>query len=166
MIKDKAVLRKLDLIFGCLLLVVSLVVLGLSIAMPIRGMGGAMQSTFWIAPGALPVVVSSVLVVLSLVLLAGGWKAGARITRADLAAVAQTLRSRPAKYMYLVSAFLIIYVCLMLGRIPYWMATFVYLCLFMVCLRAAKLHVIIIASALTTLGIWYCFGKVAMILLP
>lgn len=176
MIKDKNVLRKLDIIFGVAMLLASVVMLILSAAMPVKGLGGAMESSFWVAPGALPVVVSSVLILLSAVLIWGGVRSGVKITAEDFAKVGAILKSRPAKYIYLCSAMLIAYVFALGNRTiygwlgddywPYRVVTFVYLSVFMLALRAGKWYAVLPIAAATAFGVGFVFEKYALILLP
>ena len=176
MIKDKNVLRKLDIVFGAVLLIASLAMLLHSAAMPVSGLGGAMESSFWIAPGALPVVVSSVLVLLSIALIRGGIREGATLSAGDLSRVRAVLGTRPARYIYLVSAMLTGYVLILGNRAvyemmgdyfwPYRVVTFVYLSVFMLALRAGKWYVILPTAAATALTVAHLFEKYALILLP
>lgn len=176
MIKDKKVLRKLDVIFGVVMLLASIVMLVLSALMPVSGLGGAMESSFWVAPGALPVVVSSVLILLSAILIWGGVKEGAKITAEDIAKVKAILASRPAKYIYLTSALLVAYVITLGNRTlyawmgedfwPYRIVTFVYLSVFMLALRAGKWYLILPVAFVTAFGVGHLFEKYALILLP
>ncbi len=166
MIKDKSVLRKLDIAFGILLLIGSAILLVWSALMPVSGLGGAMQVSFWIAPGALPVVVSSVMIVLAVVLIVGAVREGARVTGEDVRKALAILKTREAKYSFIISALLILYIVFMLGWMPYWLATFLFLAVFMFIFKAGRPHVILLVSAFTTLAIWYCFGEVVMIPLP
>ena len=176
MIKDKSVLRKLDIVFGVVMLIASIVMLVLSAAMPVSGLGGAMQSSFWVAPGALPVVVSSVLILLSAILIWGGVKSGVKISTEDFAKVKALLKSRPAKYVYLVSAMLIVYVVVLGNRTiygwlgeyywPYRIVTFIYLTVFMSSLRAGKWYLILPIAAVTAFGVAELFERYARVLLP
>ncbi len=166
MIKDKKVLRKLDVAFGILLLIGSVILLVWSALMPVSGLGGAMQVSFWIAPGALPVVVSSVMAILAVVLIAGAVREGAKVTGEDVRKALAILGTREAKYSFVISALLILYIVFMLGWLPYWLATFLFLSVFMFIFKAGRPHVILLVSAFTTLAIWYCFGEVVMIPLP
>lgn len=176
MIKDKNVLRKLDIVFGVMMLIASIVMLIFSAAMPVSGLGGAMQVSFWIAPGALPVVVSSVLIVLSVILIWGGIKSGVKFSPEDSAKVKALLKSRPAKYIYLVSFMLIAYIVVLGNRTlygwmgdnfwPYRVVTFAYLAVFMFSLRAGKWYSIIPISAVTAFGVAELFERYARVLLP
>ncbi len=176
MIKDKVTLRKLDVVFGVVLLIASIVMLILSAAMPVSGLGGAMESSFWVAPGALPVVVSSVLIILSIILIRGGIKSGVAFSPEDKAKVLGALKSRPAKYIYMVSFLLILYVFALGNRTlyewlgndfwPYRLVTFAYLCVFMFSLRAGKWYVVLAIAAIAAFGVAEVFERYARVLLP
>lgn len=166
MIKDKKVLRKLDVAFGAALLVGSIILLCWSASMPVSGLGGGMQSSFWLAPGALPVFVSSVLVALSLTLIAGAWKEGGRVSMEDVRKALSVARTREAKYVFIMVGLLVAYIFLMLGNLPYLVSTSVFLMAFMFIFKAGKPHIILITALLTAVAIWYCFGKIVLIPLP
>ncbi|MBC7330863.1 MAG: tripartite tricarboxylate transporter TctB family protein [Synergistetes bacterium] len=62
-------------------------------------------------------------------------------------------------------ALTIAYVAL-LGRIPYVLATFLYLISSYICFRSAKLHIALGISILVSLGLAYSFGKLFAVRLP
>jgi hypothetical protein len=167
MIQDKKTLRKCDVAFGILLIIVSIAFFGMAFSMPIRAIGRASQGPeLSTAPGLLPMVISAALCVFGVILVVSAFREGGRITRADLKKAAAKLKTPESKRMGLIGLIIMLYAFGLLKNVHFLLATFMYLAVFMFLFKAAHPVKIIIICGITAALIWFLFGRVALIPLP
>ena len=166
MIKNKQTLRKLDLVFSVVLFAFSLFFFVNALKMPRENLGSFGGNSVATAPGILPAIISGILMLLAVLLFVSAYKENARITREDLLKALAAVKSRQSLRIALVVLIVIVYAFLLLGNIPYSLATAVYLFVFMLVFKADKIWKLALISVITALCIWAFFGQVAMIPLP
>lgn len=166
MIKNKKTLRKLDLVFAVALFTFGLFYLIYALKMPTENLGSFGGNSVATAPGILPGIVSAVIMVLAIILFFSAWKENARITKEDMKKVWEVLISKTSQRVALVVLIVVIYGFVLLGNVPYLIATTVYLFAFMWLFKAGKIWKILLISVITSVCIWAFFGQVAMIPLP
>jgi len=117
-------------------------------------------------PALLPTVVCGILIILGLLLILGALKEGARLNKVDFWAVVAWCRSEQTRRMWIIMGVFVIYIFVMLGRLPYVVSTFLFLAGFMFYFKAAKWWKILIISATTSAAIALGFGEFMLIPLP
>lgn len=169
MIEDKKVLRKTDIVFGIILISVSLFFLCQSIKMPrtsdiLRAQNN--REALLTSPGLFPIAVSSMLIVLGILLIISALREGAKLTKEDFTKFKAWFSQVESKNIMIIFAILIVYTFGFLGRLPYVVSTFIYLSVFMYIFKATNWKMILLISALSTAIIAYLFGTIVMIPLP
>jgi len=129
----KEKLRHADVVTASLLSLLSLALLIGASRMPLRGTYGGVVNVWYVSPAALPFVIGTGLLVMSLGLLRralreGGHRGLVAFFRARIRALPE---NRPVHRMLGVVALLAIYVYGLLGRVDYFLASSLYLCVFM-----------------------------------
>lgn len=162
----KESLRKADVIFSIVLILLGIYVLINALKMPVTGLPGTVEQEFYIAPGFLPAIVAIVLIIMGLALLINGLKSGGKISKKDIINVIQAIKSENFVKSVIMIALIIIYTFILIGRLPFFWATFIFLTISMFFLRATSWWRIILISALASLIITYSFGTLARIPLP
>ncbi len=163
MINNKRILRKLDIVFGAVLVVLGIVFALQSYKMPWNGIsGGGVMA----APGLLPLIVSLIIAVCGIILIVSAWKEGARISREDIKDVFRTLGSRQAIRIYIMLLIIGAYIFGLVGRIHFALATFIFLAAFFLYVRAGKWWSCLILAAVVAAVISYAFGTLLSIPLP
>ncbi len=109
--------RKADFFTGLLILFVSITMLFESLTFPMTDSYGGVQNVWYVSPALLPILVSSLLILLSLVLIKrsitdGGFKQAID----DFPQLAQTIQSEGSRRFFIICSYLIAYVY---GLIPY-----------------------------------------------
>jgi len=167
MISDKKTIRKCDVAFGSVLVILSAVFFMLAFNMPILAVGrtsaGPEIST---APGLLPMVVSATLFLMGITLVFSALREGGRISREDIKKAIARIKTPESRRMLVISIIIITYAFGLLSRIPFTVATFIYLAVFMFIFKATHPVKIILISAITAVLIWFFFGPIALIPLP
>ena len=167
MIQDKKLLRKTDIYFGILLFAASVVVFIEVLKMPVElSVAGGGTSAAYTAPGLMPGVVSLVLMALSIVLITGALKEGAKVKKEDFRRTVNWFKNEDSKRIVVSFIIIIIYIFVLIGRISYYAATFLYLFSFMFYCKAGRWYKVLFISVLTTAIIGYAFNKLVLIPLP
>jgi hypothetical protein len=134
--------------------------------MPVTGLKGTVEEEFYIAPGFLPTIVAVILMIMGLFLLINGLKSGGKISKKDIINIIQVIKSENFVKSVIMVALIIIYTFILIGRLPFFWATFIFLTISMLFLRATSWWRIILISAVASLVITYSFGTLARIPLP
>ncbi|MCL2374172.1 MAG: tripartite tricarboxylate transporter TctB family protein [Treponema sp.] len=167
MFDKKENLRKSDIVFGVILVAASSFFLYRSRTMPTDVIRERNINVFaFTDPALLPTVVCSILIVLGLLLILGALKEGARVNKADFFAIIAWCRSKQTQRMWVIIGILVVYIFILIGRLPYVAATFLFLVGLMFYFKASKWWKILVISALTTAAIALGFGEFMMIPLP
>lgn len=158
---------KMDLASSVVLLAVSLFFLIGGLMMPVEEMTGSAERWFT-APGIFPIFVGGVLTLLSLILLARSIIKTGKIDSNDLSKARNYLKSKHFQRFAFALGLLTIYIVVMIGRVHYAIATFIYLLATMLVFRRKgfKFWKMLIIAILFTLAVTYGFGNLAMIPLP
>lgn len=162
----KESLRKADVLFSIILIALGIYVLINSIKMPVTGLPGTVEQEFYIAPGFFPTIIAIVLMIMGLILLINGIRSGGMITKKDLENFIKFIKSQIFLKSIIMVTLIVIYTFLLIGRLPFFWATFIFLASSMLFLRATSWWKVIVISALSSLLITYCFGNLARIPLP
>jgi|GEM_PF-4475315 uncharacterized membrane protein YecN with MAPEG domain len=165
MIQNKKTLRKTDLAFGAVLFVLALFFLGKSLQMNREAMD-VFGSVLYTAPGFLPAIVSIILMILGLTLMISAWREGARLSIGDFRAAWGAMKSNTAIRIYGIVAMFGVYIFLLIGLLPFAVATFLYLFGFMLLFKAGHWLKLLFISALSSLAIVYVFQELVNIPLP
>jgi hypothetical protein len=158
-------LRKADLVTG-----VGISAFGtaaLLLALNFRWDLAAVQQAGWYtAPGFIPVGISIVLILQGIGLSVHAWRNGGRWQRADLSRVGQALGSPAARRVAMVALLLSIYVFLMVGRLHFTLASFLFMAAFMWFFRAGVWWKILFIAAVASVAISFVFEGLARVPLP
>lgn len=150
---------------GVLVLLGSAAAIG-ALQMPRQQRAGPLAD-FLTYPGTLPLLVGLLVAIGGLAILWQGWRAGRsapRGWRESLAAVLRTAGFRRGAGLF---GIILLYVgILMLGVLPFWVATYLYLAVTMVWLRASSLGVIIGVSLAVAVALELGFGMLLRLPLP
>lgn len=163
MIKNKEALRKLDFVAGVVLSVLSIIFGIITLKMPWNGIsGGGVKA----APGILPIIVCGALFIMGIMLAVEGYKEGGKITADDLKAGSKVLTSKEALRIYLMIALIAAYIFGLLGRIHFAIATFIFLSVFFLMVKAGKWWTCLLLAAIVAGAITFAFGELIGIPLP
>ncbi len=163
MVKDKKVLRKLDSLFGIVITLVSAFFVYQCYLMPWSGISGG---GILAAPGLLPIIISSVLVVLGICMTITGVKEGGKITREDIKSAINILKGESAKRIFVMAVIIGTYALILIGRMPFAIATFIYMYVFLFLFKAGNWWQCLLLSIITSGIITYAFGSIVNIPLP
>ena len=167
MFEKKENLRKSDIVFGIILIVAASYFLYLSLTMPTEGLRERFAAQFaYTNPAILPIIVCSILIILGIFLIIGALREGARIKKADFSAIISWCRSKESLRMWFIIGLFIIYVFVMIGRLPYVVSTFLFLIGFMFFFKASKPWKILLISAIATAAVALSFGEFMRLPLP
>ena len=117
----------------------------------------------YLSPALIPLMLGGILLLLSLVLLLESLKdggAGARVE--EMKAVFRDLKKDPNSFRMLVG----VYTFVLLGLLPFWLATFLFMLLLMYFLEAGSLVQIVSVSVLVTALIIFLFQVCFRVPLP
>jgi len=117
-------------------------------------------------PGVTTIFVGSLMGVLGVTIAVIGLIGSRHPLRIGRQAVAETLRSQSFYKGLTALACIAVYFFVFWDRIPYVIATFVFLCGTMAVFKAGAWWKILVISAVTVATVWYVFGELAMIPLP
>jgi len=168
--KDKSQLRKADIIISFVLFAFSVLFLIFALKMPakIYIQVTGQPSGIYTAPGIFPIFISIILILESMLLFRTGLKGAKRFSVEDIRHSIDYIRTDTFKRLVTVIGLLILYIFILLGRIRYDLATFIYLFSNMVIFRPKKYSIlkiffICVAFSLATA---YGFKYLARIPLP
>jgi hypothetical protein len=158
-------LRKADLVAG--VAVSAFGFAALLLALNFRwDLASVQQAGWYTAPGIIPVGVSIVLILQGLALSVHAWRTGGRWADGDIDRVRQSLGSEPVRRTGLVALLLVAYVFLMIGRLHFTFASFLFMAAFMWLFRAGVWWKILLIAGAASVSISYVFQGLARIPLP
>ena len=167
MIQNKKTLRKADFITGLLLILGGGFFLYESLKMPWKGLSGTFEEgEFFTAPGFLPVVVTSILIILGACLTISALREGGRLTRDDFKKVIAAFKTVESKRLVVMALIIVFYVFGLISRVHFTLATFLYLAIFMFLFKAGSWYKVLLIAGLTAVVISYVFGNLMQIPLP
>lgn len=154
-------------------LVSSIVIFGFGLFVLFSGIYIAFFTTngtkiWYYSPGMFPIVVGGVLIVLSIIMFFKKVHEGARFTGFSSGMIKQLANSRKVIRLLLAILLFSVYVFGFLGRIPFVVATFLYLFVTMITFRTKGYAVwkLLLISLFTTAIIYVFFGIIAAVPLP
>jgi hypothetical protein len=160
-----AVSERSNLVGGIILTIIGLAAIAGALRLPRAG-GGPATTTYLTYAGALPLLLGITIASGGIVLACTAWRrrrdAGPRGI-GFLEQLAGASRSRGAFVLGGVTAYAAV---LMFQLLPFWAATYFYLAVTMVGLRAGSLRVVLLTSLGTSLGLHVLFGTVMGLPLP
>lgn len=118
------------------------------------------------APGLLPLIVSIILALSGIALVVGSVKEGTRITKGDVKAAWAVATSKAALRIYVMLFIIGVYIFVLIGRIHFFLATFIFLSSFFLFIKAGKWWACLILAAIVSGGISFAFGTLLSIPLP
>ena len=135
--------------------------------MPVAQVTGS-PDLWYIAPGVSPILVGIVLDVLAFILLIRSIVNGGLLSSVDLQAAGRYIKTHDFLLLITAIGFLAIYIFILIGRMPYYVATFIYLFGNMVVFKSKGYPWwrILLVSVLAVAAITYGFGVMARIPLP
>lgn len=163
LIKDKNIMRKMDIVFGVILVLLGMFFAWQSYKMPWNGISGGGVLA---APGLLPLIISIVLMLCGVILIVSAVKEGTRITKEDLKAALKVLKSKAAVRIYVMLVIIAGYIFGLVGRIEFTLATFIFLSVFFLYVKAGKWWGCLILAAVVAVAISFAFGTLIGIPLP
>ncbi len=173
-------MRRADVRSGILIILVSLAFLLSSLRMP----WGIYGYEWFAGPGFVPLVLSSVLALLGAILLVRGLRGSSIYREIEQssegrqpeagpepagASVARHHRSVLGDQLYravMVVAFCALYVFVLLGRLPYWLATTVFVAGFICGFKGGSLLKGIVVGAITSAAVIVVFSRIFGVVLP
>jgi hypothetical protein len=138
--RERIQLRKADVIASVLLLIASAFFLFFALLMPAKFyiQATGQPSGIFTAPGIFPILVAGILIIESVLLLRTGLKGARGLHIQDLRQGISYIHTRIFKRLVIVVGLLVFYIFLLLGRVRYDVATFIYLFSTMLIFRRAK----------------------------
>jgi len=135
-----------------------------SILMPNEELTGN-KELWYSAPGVFPAFVGAVLTILSLLLIIQCFRENKEREKIELAKIKAYIGNQHFKSLLVVLIYLFVYIFILLGRIKFSIATFIFLSVSMITFRKEKIAIwkLILISFLTSAIITYGFGTLAKI---
>lgn len=127
------------------------------------------EKDWYVSAGLFPLIISIFLALCAFLLFSKARKDGAKLDFITNESIKSLIYSREFKVATFIIGLLAFYIFVLLEVLPYWLATFIYLYVFMfVFQKKTKKHIIImsIVAVLSTIALTYGFGTLAMIPLP
>lgn len=155
-------------------LVSSVVIFGIGVfsmvnggLMPVAQLTGS-PDLWYVAPGVFPILTGAVLALLATILFVRAMLNGGLLRREDMQAIGRYFATKEFMKLAAAIGFIAIYIFVLIGRLPYYLASFVYLAGSMAAFRKTgyawwKITVICV---LAVAAITYGFGTLARIPLP
>lgn len=163
---DKESLRRKDFVASLILLVIGILVLIESIKMTFFVEIPGVESEGWfVAPGVFPLMLSTGLVIMSLIVLATVFKE-TTIKFTGWEKIRDVFKSKDNLIMAAEIGLLFFYTFILLGRMHFAIATSIYLFLAMFIVKAASWYKIAIISVAVSIAIAYVFGTLFKVPLP
>lgn len=163
-------LRKADLITSFILFAFGLFLLVESLKMPVEELTGSLEK-WYTAPGVFPGFIGIVIMFESILLFSYGFKESNGITKADIKRALQFFKTSMFIRFAIALVLLIMYICVMLGRVQYEISTFIYLFINMMVFKSEKNSLkiffkILLICVVTSFVVGYGFSHFARIPLP
>lgn len=156
-----------DLYSSIVLFLISLYVFIEGVRMPVSVYTGS-DGAWYGAPGGFPVIIGGILMILSVMLFAKSWRITGGFRKDDFQDMTAVLRSAYVKRLALITVLLAVYIFVLLGRVPFYVATFLFLFVTMLVFRRNGFAVwkLLVISVVIDALITYGFGTLAGIPLP
>jgi len=164
MLKDKK-LRDADMAVGIILVLVCLYFIYDSLKM-FGGEVAGESVIYYSSPGFPPLLVLGLILFSSVIIIIHGMKKGGDLKWISWKNVHSFFLDKATHRVLLVIGVISFYVLFLIGKMPYWLSTFIFLVLFMGLFKATKFYKIILISAVATAFVTLMFGKVVKIPLP
>jgi Tripartite tricarboxylate transporter TctB family len=165
-------MRDKDVLFSIILMLGSCSLILYSLFISFEAMK-AVGAKFYTAPGFPVMIAGGFLFILSISLLVTALKQGGNLLWLAPKKLARNFKSKSFRQTIAVFFYLYLYMCLFWEkipwlnvRVPFWLTTFVFLNLMMITFRAAKIHNILIISAITSFLVVFFFSFLGRIPLP
>lgn len=135
--------------------------------MPVAQITGS-PDLWYVAPGVFPILVGAVLAVLAVVLFVRALLNGGVLNGEDMAAIRRYFGTKEFFMLAAAIGFMAIYIFVLIGRLPYYLASFLYLAGNMATFRKTGYAwwKIFFISIIAVAAITYGFGSLARIPLP
>jgi len=158
---------KADFVSSFFFLAVSLYTLIKGLRMPVDVFTGD-SDAWYAAPGAFPIFIGGVLILLSIRLCWESAKKVGKLENSDFTAFSELIRSHYTARLLLAIGLLVVYIFVLLGRVNFSIATFLYLFVNMILFRKKGFAIwkLAIICAVAVAAITYGFGTLASIPLP
>jgi len=151
---------KPDFIAAVVLIILSLTILGVSLAMP-----KYVEWGLYATPSLAPTIFSILLLFCSLILLIRSIAAKGYAIRITKSQIVLFIKSKPLHHFLAAFGFVLLYYLLM-GRIHFVLISTIYLFLNILYFRGVSWWKNLIISTVTAFVIWYCFNYLFLIPLP
>jgi hypothetical protein len=170
--KFSRTMKDWDVLFSLVLMASCVALIAYSFKISFDAMG-ITDAVFYTAPGFAPLLVGSIIFILSAALLAGGIKNGGSLSWIAPAKLVKIYTSKSFRETFLVFFYLCIYMWTFWEtipftriRVPFWLGTYIFLFLMLWTFKAAKLNTALLISLIATALIQISFGHFAGIPLP
>ena len=169
-------LRKADIITGICLILLGLAVLYGASRMPMSGTYGGVTNVWYVSPGILPILIGTLIIIFSIGILIRAMRRGGHkdIVRYFSEKARGLLQNPEVRRIFMIWIWSSVYIFGSLGRINFYLASFLYLCPFMMLfyrpdgrsLRIKHYVSIVFLSLVLPLGVGYLFNKYLLVPLP
>jgi len=169
-------LRKADIVTAICLILLGLAVLYGASQMPMKGTYGGVTNVWYVSPAVLPILIGTLIIVFSIGVLIravkrGGHKEIIQYFLEKAKGLSKNIEVYRILTIWILSS---IYIFILLGKINFFLASFLYLCPFMLLfyrpggasLKVKHTAFIIFLCAIIPLGIGYLFNKYLLVPLP
>lgn len=158
---------KLDILFGLGGIAVAVFALVEALKMPVQAL---YNCKWYTAPAVLPIICSVLVGVLCLVLVIQSFRRCGGIKKQDVSAALGYFKSKQFLRLVLAIVLLTIYLFVLLGRVHYILATFLYLfaTMFLFRNKTSVKHIVLllVLSLVVSVAVGLCFSELAKIPLP
>ena len=171
-------MRRADMVAGLIIIVVAAAFAAGSLAMPWDGS----EWGIYAAPGLVPLLLSVILILTGLVLVLRSALANVYYAKLQQAAMEEAAsievsedlkekgnvsKSVPEwKRIVLTVALVSVYIFLLLGRLPYMIATAIFVAVFILAFKGGGIVKAVLTGGLTAVSVWLVFEKIFIIRLP
>lgn len=164
---DKLKLRRADLVTSIILFLFSAFVFVNAIILISNTL--EKEKDWYVSAGLFPLIISVFLALCAFLLFSKARKDGAKLDFINMDNVKSLISTREFQVATFIIGLLAFYIFVLLEVLPYWLATFIYLYVFMFAFQKKTVKHIVIMSivvVLSTIALTYGFGTLAMIPLP
>ena len=165
-------MRDKDVLFSIVLLTGSVALIFYALKMSINAMN-KMDAPFYISPGFTILIIASSLLFMSISLFITARKKGGSLEWLFPKNLKSKVWNRSSRQTLIIFVYLYLYMVLCWEKVPvlnlylpFWLTTFVFLCLMMLTFKATKPINIIVISAITSFLVDFAFTNLAQVPLP
>lgn len=172
----KEKLRKADIVTALCLILLGLAVLFGASRMPMSGTYAGVTNVWYVSPAILPILIGVLIIIFSIGVLIRAIRDGGHreIIRYFAEKTKGLSRNREVQRILIIWIWSSVYIFIMIGRINFYVASFLYLCPFMLLfyrpgresLKLKHFALIIVLCALLPIGIGYIFYRYLLVPLP